>query len=248
VDSNWKLYQSQLTKPEAFDRKTTAMAGELLSSSSGLMSLRYPRLDGVMVTLHSQYDPMAESLWYESMFKPGQLDPGCIVIVLGFGLAYHLVHLAKGLRQLEKPPKLWAVDLHPDLFLYAMNHVDMAGLLKYPDLQLFFHKDLAAVEVALRKALESQTPSSLRLIPHPPSLSLNREAYLALSRRLPAFLELLHQRRNAPAFVERLKHLLPNGLDAFKTQTAAEALLANGGPYSRQETCLLALDAILVRE
>jgi hypothetical protein len=245
---NWRSEAFRKTEPASFLPGQAPRRGQILVGRAGLPSLCYPRQDGQELTLNSLVDPIEEAAWFQDAVQEGQLPEGALVLVMGFGMGWHLLALHKGLESLAHPPVLWVMEYHPDLFLHALGNVDLSPVTASPGFRCFVGEDPELMEGALRKALEEAMPSALLILEHPPSVALAKERYGLIACRVHAWLQIARLKTSEPALLTRLGRLSEEPLEDLNLKESVRLLLSQGGPLSRGALTLLALDSILNRE
>jgi hypothetical protein len=115
--------------------------------------------------IHSRIDPGADAAeWARDI--PGTSGS---MIVLGFGLGYHVIELMRDARFAP----VMVIESSPSLFGLALNHIDLEKILLHPDLLLVIGEDGAAVREHLYP-LRAQ-PFAFR--PYHPVTCLNPSYY-----------------------------------------------------------------------
>ncbi|MBU1487735.1 hypothetical protein KKH56_06795 [bacterium] len=161
-----KIYQSNLSLlrkrcPKLLEElaATKEIEAESLLAKDGRPTLR---IDGIL--LSSLYAPAREA---KRLLSKANLTSKDFIIVLGFGLGYHLLEL---LNLIGDKTKILIVEFRPDLFKAALRLLDLTKALKDDRLILLFGKDLGKVLATLND--EDILSSNFEVIRHPPSLLL----------------------------------------------------------------------------
>lgn len=115
--------------------------------------------------IHSRIDPGADAAeWAKGI--PGTSGS---MIVLGFGLGYHVIEL---MRDARFAPVV-VIESSPSLFGLALNHIDLEEILLNPDLLLVIGEDGAAV----REHLSPLRAQPFAFLPYHPVTCLNPSYY-----------------------------------------------------------------------
>ena len=131
INGTRPLYVSSVYTPDMFKDKlfpgcipystTTRKVGILdddistVETKTGALSLRVRGDDGYKKTLHSLYDPVAEA---RNIIDAFHFDGKGILVVLGLGLGYHLVELARKFPEAE----IFVVEAIPEIYELAKEH------------------------------------------------------------------------------------------------------------------------------
>lgn len=161
-----KIYQSNLSLlRKRWPRLTEELAAtKEIEAESLLAKDGHPtlRIDGVL--LSSLYHPAKEA---KRLVEKASLTGKDFIIVLGFGLGYHLLEL---LNLVGDKTKILIIEFRPDLFKAALRLLDLTKALKDDRLIILFGKDLGEALATLND--EDILSSNFEVIRHPPSLLL----------------------------------------------------------------------------
>lgn len=135
---------------------------ELIRSKIGLPTLRVSQ-NGTSVLLHSSYNPLEEAQRIVSEYRIKESD---YLIVLGFGLGYHIRECLKSSPQ----TKIWVIEPQISLFKKIISLIDITSLL--PRIRLILEDDFLAIERRLKRSSQIMLTGKILLLPHFPSLQL----------------------------------------------------------------------------
>lgn len=129
---------------------------------------------GGRMTLHSRFSPVQEA---EALTAGLDIGPDEILVILGFGLGYHV---AAAITRLPQDTPIMVVEASPDIFRTALEHANLTVILSRPKTELLVG---LAVEEALSAITRRQIDNSfskLRILVHPPSAHSRPEYYHGL--------------------------------------------------------------------
>ena len=97
---------------------------------------------GTEFLIHSKYDPEKEA---ERLVSQLQLSGISSIVVLGFGMGYHLKELYKRVK--EKNVKIFVIESNISLFKEAIRWNDFTDLFSYDQFYLYLFNDYNSVEL-----------------------------------------------------------------------------------------------------
>lgn len=123
-ENNWNVYRKRYVDSTPTAQQSAVDAAvEILSSRSGLPTMRVTTKTGQSVFLHSSVDPVKEAQRVASSFV---VQAGKLVVVYGFGLGY-LVEVLLG--QLDDRIPLFVIEPNQSVFQQAMRARDLQNIL-----------------------------------------------------------------------------------------------------------------------
>ncbi|MBD3246401.1 MAG: DUF115 domain-containing protein [Candidatus Omnitrophica bacterium] len=145
---------------------------ELLQARNGLLTLR---VNGKF--FHSAYDPWRASEYLTEDIKTGQAEG---VIVLGFGLGYHVKKIWEN-RDFDG--SILIIERDPSVFKKVLQHIDLRNMLR--DSRVIFiveEEPEAAVKKIERRGFFKLNMVHIELLIHPPSVQTFLEYYVPIAK------------------------------------------------------------------
>ena len=134
---------------------------------SGLPTIKIVGQNGNEFFLHSKYHPQKEA---ERLIADVELAGKNPIIVLGFGLGYHLFEI------LEKSPAnvpVLVIEPHPVIFKKALEVMELSALLNNPRVKVLLNPTQEELINALSFSITFENLSRVLTIDHPASTALN---------------------------------------------------------------------------
>ena len=207
---------------------------EVRRTESGRPTLAVTAKDGKVTLLHSEHDPLAEAIKHVSTVK---LEEAQYLIILGFGLGYHVLEAMK-----RVPPscKVFIIEQSADIFRAAMHVFDLGPVISRPDVKIFVGTDLHEIMPALQDDFKTFKYHNIKIVIHPPSAALF-PTYKRVLDNLNRVLRIVQINVNTVRFFSRLwlKHNLLNlprivrspGVKSLHKQFPGKpAILVSAGP------------------
>jgi hypothetical protein len=145
--------------------------GEVIPSRTSYPTLRVSDGRGGTVSFHSIYDPLKES---QRLIEGLELKEGDLIIILGFGLGYHVLELlAKGC----KGATLLVVEADPGIFRTAMETLDLGPILRREEIVVAVGLDQDGMIEVLNSKINLLRAGDVKIIEHPPSMRTYPEYY-----------------------------------------------------------------------
>ncbi|MBN2209708.1 MAG: motility associated factor glycosyltransferase family protein [Candidatus Coatesbacteria bacterium] len=204
-------------------------------TQSGHPTLFVKTQQGASVLMHSDKDPLDEAIKHVETVK---LDEAEYLIVLGFGLGYHVLEAVK-----RVPPgcKVLIVEQSADIFKAAMHVADLSSVISRPDVKVFVGTDLHEIMPALQDDFKTFRYHNIKIVIHPPSKQLFPSYMEVPDNLLSKVLKIVQINVNTVRFFSRLwlKHNLLNmpkivqspGVESLFGQFAGKpAILVSAGP------------------
>ncbi len=118
------------------------------------------------VFLHSKYDPGKEAA---QLVGRKALKPGDMVLVLGFGLGYHV---AEVLRVIGDNAKVVVIEPNKEIFREALKYIDMEQFLTESRLKIILEEDIAQLSKLFSHWMDLVLEKEGQFIIHRASLEL----------------------------------------------------------------------------
>jgi len=203
--------------------------------------------------MHSDKDPLAEAIKHVETVK---LDEAEYLIVLGFGLGYHVkldeaeylivlgfglgYHVLEAMRRVPPSCKVFIIEQSADVFRAAMHVFDLSPVISRPDIKVFVGTDLHEIMPALQDDFKTFKYHNIKVVIHPPSASLF-PSYKEVLDNLHKVLKIVQINVNTVRFFSRLwlKHNLlnmpkivqsPGVVSLFNQFAGKPAILVSAGP------------------
>lgn len=130
---------------------------------SGAATLRKVLPDGREVFLHSSGDPVREA---ERFAQSNVAGHPAAVLLLGFGLGYHVREV---LKRLAPGGQLTVAILNPDAFVHALERIDLTDLLSAREIDFVWGSEAEILEQIFRHPVYLEQPENV--IFHKPSIT-----------------------------------------------------------------------------
>lgn len=163
------LERSDPAAAAAIGAATPSPRSALVASRKGPPTLQLQLEDERTLLLHSRIDPEREG---ESLAADHRLGPSDCGLVLGFGLGYHALSLA---REAPRGASLVIVEPHVGRLRQAFEANDLAPLLERSEVTWVIAPDPQAVHAHLRTLTQRLFFGGLRLVRHGPSMQADAE-------------------------------------------------------------------------
>ena len=132
------------------------------------------------MTLHSRFAPIQEAEALTAGLDIGRDD---ILVILGFGLGYHV---EAALGKLTHDNLVIVVEASPGIFSAALEYADLTCLLSRPNTRLLVGSPASDVLNAITMEQVNKSFAKLRILPHPASVHARPEYYQELEANLRA--------------------------------------------------------------
>ena len=203
-------------------------------AESGHPTLTVKTQDGKLALMHSDKNPLAEATKHVDTVK---LDEAEYLIILGFGLGYHVL---EAMRRVPPSCKVFIIEQSADVFRAAMHVFDLSPVISRPDIKVFVGTDLHEIMPALQDDFKTFKYHNIKVVIHPPSAALF-PSYKEVLDNLHKVLKIVQINVNTVRFFSRLwlKHNLLNmpkivrspGVKSLFNQFAKKpAILVSAGP------------------
>ncbi|MCD6326827.1 motility associated factor glycosyltransferase family protein [bacterium] len=153
------LYDRLLDSPKVLELVVHATPSKLPTMSVKTES-------GEHKLMHSDKDPLKEAREHVSTVKLEEAD---YLIVLGFGLGYHVV---EAVNRIPRGCPVFIIEQSPDIFKAAIHVHDFTPILAKPEVKIFVGTDLHEIMPALQEDFKKFKYHNIKIVIHPPSAAL----------------------------------------------------------------------------
>lgn len=224
--------------------EVTQPGGEVLTSRSGVPTLKASGTGGQAVYVHSSYDPCKEAARLTGAF---QLLPGDCMLILGLGLGYHVWELVRRHPGVD----IIAVDPHPGFFRQALETIDLTDYLGKENLTLLFTSDVLGIGDAITQRVDLTTKTQVKTYLYPPLARLYPEEFADMGKAVFEGLVQSALKRNTSLFFARpwTENFVTNLEATWRSQgikalsgafTGVPAVIVSAGPSLDKNMHLLA--------
>lgn len=160
-------------KDDPLARKIEAShaVGEVTLGQRGHPTLRLPDGRGGTIALHSNYNPVGES---ERLLDGLEFKDGDLVLLLGFGLGYHIFEL---LKDFPETATLLVVEADPGVLRAALETLDLGPILGRKNVFLALGPDQEGMIDTLNGQVNLLSMGEVKIVEHPPSLRAHPHYY-----------------------------------------------------------------------
>ncbi len=152
-----------LTKIEKADLPSNV---EVITARTGLPSLKVKKSGNKSLLLHSTYDPLREA---KNLIMGYDLKDADFVVILGFGLGYHVREILTGYPQVKL---ILVVEPNPSFFKLALHLADFSWMLSSPRIRLILETEPVKVKKEIIQLGEILLTGKIRIVLHPASCNL----------------------------------------------------------------------------
>lgn len=142
---------------------------QIIQSKIGLPTVRIGKNGGEGILIHSAYDPVKEAKNFISNYK---LEKIHFLIVLGFGLGYHIKEILDSYPQVKL---IIVIEPNLSLFKTALNVLDLSSILSSPKVKLLIEDDPLKIEREMLHLGTLLLIDNSSIIIHKPSFNLLKE-------------------------------------------------------------------------
>ena len=145
---------------------------EILETKVGVPTLRVRKNTGQTILLHSAYDPFKEA---KNFIEGYNLEDTLFLIILGFGLGYHVKEILKTCPWLRL---IAVIEPQVSLFKLAINLLDLSSVLSSSKIKLILEDDPVRIKGEILPLAEVFLTGKTSIICHNPYFSLlGKEAF-----------------------------------------------------------------------
>lgn len=180
-----KFFESNMALLKEFHNKTwqgvcdfeSSVEPEIFFTSEGKTNLKVRIKNGNNIHLHDFHDPEVEVPQFLGLIPE---NSNGVVLLTGIGLGYTPIAILKERKNIQF---LAIFDLIPDIFVTAMQNMDLSPILTDPRVILSLGPD-PDIEKILEPAQLALQLENIHDLKHVPSFSVDRQAYEKLSEKV----------------------------------------------------------------
>jgi len=151
---------------------------EIVKTKTGFPTLRIKKESGQSILLHSRYDPVKEA---RNFLAGYDLDNTDFLIVLGFGLGYHVEEIIKSYSKIKL---ILVVEPHPYLFKFALSIMDLSSILSSPKIRLILEDDPVKIKEKILPLGEIFLTGKISIVVHYPSSYLLGDKFVEIKKSI----------------------------------------------------------------
>ncbi len=152
----------------------------ILSGEKGASAV-YVDNNGNPILLHSKYDPVREAAKLVDGYR---LSPTVNVVMLGFGLGYHVLDLVS---RRNAHDFIVICERNPQIIRAALEHVDLRPLFEKRNILWFIDERPDRVNMMFKNKVLSILANGVSVLVHPPSFQLHEAYYTQVRKAFDEF-------------------------------------------------------------
>ncbi|TDX58910.1 motility associated factor glycosyltransferase family protein [Orenia marismortui] len=144
---------------------------EILETKIGEPTIKVKTIDNQDIILHSKYDPVKEAIRFCDMYNLNEYSK---LIVIGFGLGYHVEEL---LKRIDYQQRIKVIVTNPKIFKVAVGVRDLSKVLEDRRVEIIIENSKDSFVDRLKRTFTSINEEQNKLIIHQPSIKAIPEGF-----------------------------------------------------------------------